>query len=84
MDPRGNAVEAEEDGDRSSQICKIYVNGIEIRPLRKRLIILDVNGLLADVVCPPPEDHMADVTIEGRASKNCFVICFYEFGLFLY
>ncbi|XP_014506667.1 uncharacterized protein LOC106766450 [Vigna radiata var. radiata] len=80
MDPRGNAVEAEEDGDRSSQICKIYVNGIEIRPLRKRLIILDVNGLLADVVCPPPEDHMADVTIEGRAIfKRPFYLDFLNF-----
>ncbi|XP_052731165.1 uncharacterized protein LOC108325832 [Vigna angularis] len=83
MDPRGNTVEAEEkkDGEKtmsatdvtadlSSESCKIYVNGVEIRPLRKRLIILDINGLLADVVSPPPEDHEADVTIEGRANLN--------------
>lgn len=59
------------------------MNEIENRPLKKRIIILDINGLLVDVVSPHPKDHKADITIEGRTNKNCFVLCFYKSSLFL-
>lgn len=34
---------------------------------RRKLLILDINGLLADIVSPPPKDHKADVNIARRA-----------------
>lgn len=44
--------------------------GIERGPvacLRKKLLILDVNGLLADIVHPPPKECKADTNILRRA-----------------
>lgn len=38
--------------------------------LRKKLIVLDINGLLADVVFPIPKDYEATATIAGRAGEN--------------
>ncbi|KAJ1421515.1 putative FCP1 isogenyy domain-containing protein C1271.03c family [Sesbania bispinosa] len=37
--------------------------------LKKRLLVLDVNGLLADIVSSPPKDQKADATIRRKASK---------------
>lgn len=37
---------------------------------RKKLLILDVNGVLADVVSPPPKDRKGDINILRRASEN--------------
>ncbi|GMH15128.1 hypothetical protein Nepgr_016969 [Nepenthes gracilis] len=34
---------------------------------RKKLLILDINGLLADIVYPPPKGYKADIKIAGRA-----------------
>ncbi|GAB4828666.1 hypothetical protein Ancab_018332 [Ancistrocladus abbreviatus] len=34
---------------------------------RKKLLVLDVNGLLADIVYPPPKGYQADTKIAGRA-----------------
>lgn len=44
---------------------------------RKKLLILDVNGVLADVVSPPPKGCKGDINILRRASENCYSI-FYE------
>lgn len=38
--------------------------------LRKKLLVLDLNGLLVDIVDRPPKTYIADARIEGRASKN--------------
>lgn len=38
---------------------------------RKMLLVLDVNGLLADIVQPPPKDCKSDINIKRRASKIC-------------
>lgn len=38
--------------------------------LKRKLLILDVNGLLADVVNPPPKDCMPDACFARRASEN--------------
>ncbi|XP_048327927.2 uncharacterized protein LOC107416141 isoform X1 [Ziziphus jujuba] len=35
--------------------------------LRKKLLILDVNGLLADIVSPPPKEYKAETKIARRA-----------------
>ncbi|KMT15843.1 hypothetical protein BVRB_3g058110 [Beta vulgaris subsp. vulgaris] len=34
---------------------------------RKKLLILDINGILADIVYPPPKGYRADTKIAGRA-----------------
>ncbi|XP_021845565.1 uncharacterized protein [Spinacia oleracea] len=34
---------------------------------RKKLLILDINGILADIVYPPPKGYKADTKIAGRA-----------------
>ncbi|GAV83928.1 NIF domain-containing protein [Cephalotus follicularis] len=56
-------------------------------PLREKLLILDINGVLADVVSPPPKDCTADKTIARRAIfKRPFCLeflrfCFERFGV---
>ena len=40
---------------------------LPLRCPRKKLLILDINGLLADIVSPPPKEHKADTTIARRA-----------------
>lgn len=40
---------------------------LPFRRLRKKLLILDINGLLADIVSPPPKEHKADTKIARRA-----------------
>lgn len=34
---------------------------------RKKLLVLDINGILADIVYPPPKGYKADTKIAGRA-----------------
>ncbi|PWA44654.1 HAD-like domain-containing protein [Artemisia annua] len=34
---------------------------------RKMLLVLDVNGLLADIIQPPPKDRKSDINIKKRA-----------------
>lgn len=36
----------------------------------KKLLILDINGLIADIVSPPPKGFASDIRIAGRASKD--------------
>ncbi|XVF16766.1 hypothetical protein REPUB_Repub10bG0060600 [Reevesia pubescens] len=38
-----------------------------VSQLGKKLLVLDLNGLLADIVYPPPKDYTADAHIAGRA-----------------
>lgn len=43
------------------------------RPLflhRRKLLILDINGLLADIVSPPPKDYKADIKFARRAGDS--------------
>lgn len=37
---------------------------------RKKLLVLDLNGLLADIVYNPPIEYTPDALVAGRASKN--------------
>ncbi|KAI9081508.1 hypothetical protein K1719_036529 [Acacia pycnantha] len=51
-----------------------------IRSLKKKLLILDINGLLADIVLPQPIGHKADEVIAGRAVfKRPFYLEFLKF-----
>ncbi|XP_048139845.1 uncharacterized protein LOC115727752 [Rhodamnia argentea] len=47
---------------------------------RRKLLILDINGLLADIVSPPPKDYKADIKIARRAVfKRPFCVDFLKF-----
>ncbi|XP_057463049.1 uncharacterized protein LOC130753116 [Actinidia eriantha] len=48
--------------------------------LRRKLLVLDINGLLADIVSPPPKECKADTNILRRAIfKRPFCYDFLEF-----
>ncbi|RDX71771.1 hypothetical protein CR513_48829, partial [Mucuna pruriens] len=53
--------------DLSSEITDCCLDGAHVPSLKKKLIVLDINGLLADVVSPPPKDYKADATILEKA-----------------
>ncbi|KAK7340662.1 hypothetical protein VNO77_21371 [Canavalia gladiata] len=54
--------------------------GTPVVCLKKKLIVLDVNGLLADVGSSPPKYHKADATIRRRAIfKRPFYLEFLNF-----
>lgn len=38
---------------------------------RKKLLIMDLNGLLADIVSNPPKGCKPDIKIMRRAGENC-------------
>ncbi|KAG5621520.1 hypothetical protein H5410_006738 [Solanum commersonii] len=48
--------------------------------LKRKLLILDVNGLLADVVYPPPKDCKADACFARRARKIIVKVVDYLLG----
>uniref|UniRef100_A0A2P2JT09 Mitochondrial import inner membrane translocase subunit TIM50 n=1 Tax=Rhizophora mucronata TaxID=61149 RepID=A0A2P2JT09_RHIMU len=51
-----------------------------ISPYRKKLLILDLNGLLADIVPDPPKDCRPDIKISRRAIfKRPFYLDFLKF-----
>lgn len=51
------------------------------RCLKKKLLIFDLNGLLADVVFPQPTDHKADEIVDGGAGENMSFYVFYAFKI---
>ncbi|BAU01365.1 hypothetical protein VIGAN_11058600 [Vigna angularis var. angularis] len=56
--------------DLSIEVFKISLHETEIHPLKRRLIVLDINGLLAAVVSSPPKDRKPDITIGRRATEG--------------
>ncbi|KAJ1382324.1 HAD-like superfamily [Sesbania bispinosa] len=64
----------------SSEILRISFAGTQDGSLKKKLLVLDINGVLADIVSPPPKDHKADATIARRAIfKRPFYLEFLKF-----
>lgn len=49
---------------------RIATIGISVGRLKKKLLVLDLNGLLADIVFPPPKHMKADATIARKACKK--------------
>ncbi|XP_061365982.1 uncharacterized protein LOC133309242 [Gastrolobium bilobum] len=67
----------EEDKSKTLRISSIEKPVVS---LKKKLLVLDVNGLLADIVFPPPKSHKADAIIVGRAIfKRPFYLEFLNF-----
>lgn len=54
-----------------------------VKPLvkcsKKRLLVLDINGLLADIVLPRPSGHEPDEIVAGRAGENKLLFVFSPF-----
>lgn len=60
----------------SQSVKEAVINDLECYPgimpipsITRKLIVLDVNGLLANIVMPAPKDYRGDTHILGRASK---------------
>ncbi|XP_042970526.1 uncharacterized protein LOC122303063 isoform X2 [Carya illinoinensis] len=63
-----------------SEIFHIPLLRAPVGHLRKKLLILDINGLLADIVRPPPKKCKSDINIAGRAIfKRPFYLDFLTF-----
>lgn len=43
-----------------------------VQAKRKKLLVLDINGLLADIISPIPKDYKSDINIARRASEQIF------------
>lgn len=56
--------------DNISKISHISHVRAPVGHLKKKLLILDINGLLADIIRPPPKNYKSDINILGRASKK--------------
>ncbi|KAJ7971082.1 NLI interacting factor-like phosphatase [Quillaja saponaria] len=56
-----------EEEDSSSEFLKLPLVREPIAHLRKKLLVLDINGLLVDIVSPPPKGRKADLNIARRA-----------------
>ncbi|KAI3813263.1 hypothetical protein L1987_17983 [Smallanthus sonchifolius] len=72
LNPRGNIEDHENRGQQdtpSSEELTVQsqVNDGHITRSKKMLLILDVNGLLVDVIHPPPKDCKPDIKISKRA-----------------
>ncbi|MED6220924.1 hypothetical protein PIB30_049474 [Stylosanthes scabra] len=55
------------DGEFSLELSRMSLTGGQVGCLKKKLLILDINGLLVDIVSPRPKDHKADRNVGGRA-----------------
>ncbi|XP_022860095.1 uncharacterized protein LOC111380694 [Olea europaea var. sylvestris] len=53
--------------DHLSNDSCLYLEIAPVACVRRKLLVLDVNGLLADIVMPAPKDCIADAHIWGRA-----------------
>ncbi|CAL5370738.1 unnamed protein product [Camellia sinensis] len=53
--------------DNFVEVSHPYPERLPVACLRRKLLILDLNGLLADIVCPPPKECKADTNISRRA-----------------
>ncbi|XP_017417252.1 uncharacterized protein LOC108327996 isoform X2 [Vigna angularis] len=59
---------------------RISLVGPSTVSLKKKLIVLDLNGLLVDIVSPPPKDRKADATVGSKALfKRPFYLDFLNF-----
>ena len=56
--------------EESQEVFQISLIKTPIIHFKKKLLVLDVNGLLVDIVSPPPKDKEADARIAGRASMK--------------
>lgn len=66
--------------DNRSGISNISIVRTPVCETEKKLLILDINGLLADIVSPPPKGLASDIRIQRRAIfKRPFYLDFLKF-----
>ncbi|KAB2613768.1 hypothetical protein D8674_036084 [Pyrus ussuriensis x Pyrus communis] len=66
--------------DNRSGISNISIVRTPVCDTEKKLLILDINGLLADIVSPPPKGLASDIRIQRRAIfKRPFYLDFLKF-----
>ncbi|XP_030953320.1 uncharacterized protein LOC115976278 isoform X2 [Quercus lobata] len=70
--PAGDKIEqvcvaVADEGDKNSEISHISLLRAPVGHLRKKLLILDINGVLADIVLPAPKNCKPDFKFAGRA-----------------
>ncbi|KAL5582132.1 hypothetical protein UlMin_014574 [Ulmus minor] len=53
--------------DCSAGISSTSLPRLPLSCSRRKLLVLDINGLLADIVSPPPKEQKADINISRRA-----------------
>ncbi|XP_030953323.1 uncharacterized protein LOC115976278 isoform X4 [Quercus lobata] len=73
--PAGDKIEqvcvaVADEGDKNSEISHISLLRAPVGHLRKKLLILDINGVLADIVLPAPKNCKPDFKFAGRAREN--------------
>ncbi|BBH00219.1 Haloacid dehalogenase-like hydrolase superfamily protein [Prunus dulcis] len=74
------AVKTMNEVDHSSGISNRSIVRAPVCDIEKKLLILDINGLLADIVSPPPKGLASDKRIAGRAIfKRPFYLDFLKF-----
>lgn len=72
-------VKPNKEEDHSAGISNASLVRMPCSLLRKKLLILDVNGLLADIVSPPPKEYRPETKIARRASESCLITLFFFF-----
>ena len=73
--PAGDKIEqvcvaVADEGDKNSEISHISLLRAPVGHLRKKLLILDINGVLADIVQPAPKNCKPDFKFAGRAREK--------------
>ncbi|XP_030953326.1 uncharacterized protein LOC115976278 isoform X6 [Quercus lobata] len=73
--PAGDKIEqvcvaVADEGDKNSEISHISLLRAPVGHLRKKLLILDINGVLADIVLPAPKNCKPDFKFAGRYSRG--------------
>lgn len=61
-----NEIILDEGIGRAEVLCRITAPIVSVR---RKLLVLDINGLLADVVFPAPKDRKGDIRFYGRAGQ---------------
>ncbi|CAL0317331.1 unnamed protein product [Lupinus luteus] len=69
-----------DENEVSSEVSRISLDGAQVGSLKKKLLVLDINGVLADTVFPPPSDLKGGAMIMKAAIfKRPFCLEFLKF-----
>ncbi|XP_019442401.1 PREDICTED: ubiquitin-like domain-containing CTD phosphatase 1 [Lupinus angustifolius] len=70
-----------DENEVSSQVSRISLGGAQVGSLKKKLLVLDINGVLADILFPPPSDIKGEYAMIMRAAlfKRPFCLEFLKF-----
>lgn len=66
--PKSSVTQEEKDEKNSFCISSIKISAGNLK--KKKLLVLDINGLLVDIISPPPKHVKADASISRKACKK--------------